>query len=368
MNPFPTYYRILDANCNRAAEGLRVIEDICRFVFNAESFTKQLKTLRHRLIDTINHIDSTGNQLIANRDSESDIGETILPELETNRADAYALLVANFRRAQEAVRVLEETSKLIPSKTSTTFKTIRFDLYRLEKEIFTQFSKPIYQNVDLYVVTDPALSKGRAVEEVVTAAIAGGATAIQLRDKDAGTKELFEQGLRLRQITRNKSIRRNVNNSDTVLLIINDRVDIAIAVDADGVHLGQTDMPISAARKILGYDKIIGISVSSLEQAIAAEQSGADYLGLSPIFTTPTKPDAGTGLGLKFIRQVKRKVKIPLVAIGGINLDNIAEIIQAGADSAAVVSAVVSANNIEKAAKDLVTKIRKVKDFHKSTK
>lgn len=361
MNPFPKYYRILDANGNRAAEGLRVVEDICRFVFNAESFTKRLKSLRHQLIDTINLIDPTGKLFIANRDSETDIGETILPELETNRADTYALLAANFRRAQEATRVLEETSKLVHSQASALFKTIRFDLYTLEKEILTQFPKSTLQNIELYVVTDQTLSKGRSMEEVVTAAIAGGATVIQLRDKDAGTKDLYEQGLRLRQITRDKSIRRNANDSDTVLLIINDRIDIAVAVDADGVHLGQTDMPITAARRILGYDKIIGISVSTLEQAMAAEQAGADYLGLSPIFTTPTKPDAGTGLGLAFIRQVKQKVQIPLVAIGGINADNVAEVIEAGADSAAVVSAVVSADNIEKAAKTLLEQIRKSK-------
>jgi thiamine-phosphate pyrophosphorylase len=361
MNPFPMYYRILDANCNRAAEGLRVVEDICRFVFNAESFTKQLKTLRHQLIDAINQIDPTGKQLIANRDSDADIGEKLLPELETNRSDAYALLVANFRRAQEATRVLEETSKLLQSKTSSQFKTIRFDLYTLEKEILILFPRTSFKNIDLYVLTDQKLSKGRTIEEVVSAAIAGGATAIQFRDKEAGTKELFEQGLRLRQIIHDKSIRRNLDERGSVLFIINDRVDIAAAVDADGVHLGQADMPIAAARKILGYDKIIGISVSNLEQALAAEQAGADYLGLSPIFTTPTKPDAGTGLGLEFIRQVKQKVQIPLVAIGGINADYIADVIQAGADSVAVVSAVVSADNIETAAKDLVEKIKKSK-------
>jgi thiamine-phosphate pyrophosphorylase len=344
-------YRILDANCNRAAEGLRVVEDICRFVFNAESFTKRLKSLRHQLIDAITLLDPTGNQLIANRDSDADIGETLLPELETNRADVYALLVANFRRAQEATRVLEETGKLLHAKAGATFKTIRFDLYTLEKDILTQFPKPTFRDIDLYVVTDQKLSKGRPLEEVVAAAIAGGATAIQLRDKDAATRTLLEIGTRIRLLTRDKS----------VLFIVNDRVDIAVAVDADGVHLGQDDLPILAARTILGYDKIIGISVSNLERAIAAEQAGADYLGLSPIFTTSTKPDAGTGLGLDFIRQVKQKVNIPLVAIGGINTDNIAEVIEAGADTAAVVSAVVSADNIEKATKELVDKIKKAK-------
>lgn len=354
-------YRILDANCNRAVEGLRVIEDICRFGFNSESFTEHLKSLRHQLVETVTQLDLSGQKLIAARDSAHDVGENILPETETSRKDYYSLAVANFRRAQEATRVLEETSKLVNVTISSTFKQIRYQLYSLEKEILLQFPQTRFAQVELYVVTDPKLSKGRSIEEVVTAAVAGGAAAIQLRDKEASTKQLLEIGHRVRQITRVRVETPACNRQEQPLLIINDRVDIAVAVDADGVHLGQEDLPIATARALLGYDKIIGVSVSSLAQALAAEQAGADYLGLSPIFTTPTKPDAGTGLGLEFIRQVKQKVKLPLVAIGGINADNIDEVITAGADSVAVVSAVVSADDIEAAARDLVSKIRNTK-------
>jgi thiamine-phosphate pyrophosphorylase len=360
MNPLHIY-RILDANCNRAVEGLRVVEDICRFVFNSERFTEQLKSLRHQIIDAINQFDPTGRNLIAGRDSDADVGEKILPELESNRTGYYSLVVVNFRRAQEATRVLEETSKLHNATASTTFKKIRFDLYSIEKEILIRYPGTIFRNIDLYVVTDQKLSKGRPVEEVITRTIDGGAQAIQYRDKKATTKQMLEAGFRLRQLTKERQI----------ILIINDRVDIAVAVDADGVHLGQDDLPIATARKLFGYDKIIGISVSSIEQAFAAEQAGADYLGLSPIFTTPTKPDAGTGLGLEFIRQVREKVGIPLVAIGGINAENVAAVIQAGADCAAVVSAVVSAEDIEQAARELVDKIktskkRKIKSEYQS--
>lgn len=356
MNPSSAFYRILDANCNRAAEGLRVVEDICRFVLNVEPFTKQLKSLRHQLIDTISQIDPTGKQLIAYRNSDADIGENLSPELETNRTGYYSLVVANFRRAQEATRVLEETSKLLNAESSNTFKKIRFDLYSLEKDILTQFPRIAFRDINLYVVTDQKLSKGRSIEAVVSAAINGGATAIQFRDKEASSKALLEIGARIRQITWKKS----------ALFIVNDRVDIAVAVDADGVHLGQNDLPITSTRTILGYDKIIGISVTNINQAIQAEQAGADYLGLSPIFSTATKPDAGTGLGLEFIRQVKQKVNIPLVAIGGINLENVAEVINAGADTAAVVSAIVSADDIEGAARELVVKIKKAKEYRES--
>ncbi|MDI6783211.1 MAG: thiamine phosphate synthase [bacterium] len=345
-------YRILDANCNRTVEGLRVVEDICRFVFDSEPFTEQLKSLRHRITDAIYQIDPSGRNLIAGRDSDADVGENILPELETNRAGYYSLVIANFRRAQEATRVLEETSKLLGVNASAIFKKIRYELYSLEKEILTQFPRTAFRDIDLYVVTDQKLSKGRTIEEVVTAAIAGGAMAIQLRDKETSTKQLLELGHRARQITCEKK----------VLFIINDRIDIAIAVDADGVHLGQDDLPIATARALLGYDKIIGVSVSTIEQAIQAEQAGADYLGLGPIFTTPTKPDAGTGLELEFIRLVREKINIPLVAIGGINAENVAEVIQAGADCAAVVSAVVSADDIASATRNLVAKIKEAKN------
>ncbi|MCX7918310.1 MAG: thiamine phosphate synthase [bacterium] len=343
--------RILDANCNRAAEGLRVIEDICRFVFDSQEYTEQLKSFRHQLIDTINRLDPTNYNLLAGRKSDSDVGEKMLPELERDRMGFESLIVANFRRVQEATRVLEEISKLVNPHVYTIFKQIRFQLYTLEKNIILLFPKGKLTSGELYVVTDQKLAKGRPIVNVVKQAIAGGATIIQLRDKEAGTRMLVEQGKRLRRITR----------ENNVLLIINDRVDIALAVDADGVHLGQDDMAVDTARKLLGYDKIIGVSVSNLEQAIQAEKSGADYLGLSPIYTTSTKPDAGTGLGLTFIRQVRRKVKLPLVAIGGINKNNVTDVIRAGADIAAVVSAVVSAEDIEQAARDLVKKIKKAK-------
>lgn len=194
-------------------------------------------------------------------------------------------------------------------------------------------------NFHLYVLTDLSLSRGRSNEEVVEGAIAGGADIVQLWDKKLTAKQLLQEALKLRDIT----------CKGCVPLIINDRVDLTLAVDADGVHLGQDDLPLEWGRKLLGNEKIIGISAQSVEQAIQAEKGGADYIAVSAIFSTATKPDAPP-LGLEAITNIKNSVSIPVVAIGGIKEDNVAQVAKAGADCIAVISAVVSAPNIEEAA------------------
>ena len=194
----------------------------------------------------------------------------------------------------------------------------------------------------LYVLTDQGLSRNRSNAEVVEEAIAGGADVIQFRDKEHDAGWLLQEALKLKEIARKKG----------VLFIINDRVDLAMAADADGVHLGQDDLPLKYARKLLGKDKIIGISANNVEQAIQAEKDGADYIAVSAIFSTPTKPDAPS-LGLQAITDIKRSVNLPVVAIGGIKLENIAQVAKAGADCIAVISAVVSADNIKEAARKL---------------
>lgn len=198
----------------------------------------------------------------------------------------------------------------------------------------------------LYMLTDSGLSKGRTNEEVVKAAIAGGVDVIQLRGKEYTGKQLLSEALKLKEIL----------NSKKIPLIINDRVDVAIAADADGAHLGQDDLPYEYARKMLGNDKIIGITVHNLEEAIKAEKAGADYLGVSSIFPTATKPDAAPLEGLEILTQIKRNVNIPIVAIGGIKEENVALVAKAGADCIAVISAVVSAPDIKEAARSIKEK------------
>jgi thiamine-phosphate pyrophosphorylase len=187
----------------------------------------------------------------------------------------------------------------------------------------------------LYLVTDRSLSKGRSNREIVEAAVAGGVTCVQLREKHCGTREFIHEALALRPLLRDHNIP----------LIINDRLDVALVVEADGVHLGQSDMPIAMARKIAGRSLLIGISAESADDALKAEQEGADYIGISPVFSTPTKIDTAPPLGLGGVSKIRGLVDIPLVGIGGINLDNAASVIGAGADGVAVVSAIVSAED-----------------------
>lgn len=195
----------------------------------------------------------------------------------------------------------------------------------------------------LYVVTDRPLAQGRPLTEVVRAAIAGGATVIQLREKDIDTRRFIELGQQLLSITR----------AADVPLIINDRVDVALAVDADGVHVGQDDMPASIARRLLGPDKLLGVTVSNVEEARQAQTDGADYLGTNAVFATPTKTDTGQPMGLEGLHQVSETVPLPLVGIGGVKIDNAAEVIRAGGAGVAVVSAVVAADDVEAAARRL---------------
>lgn len=195
-------------------------------------------------------------------------------------------------------------------------------------------------DIDLYFITDSRLT-GRTVLENVGSAIHAGVKIIQYREKDLTTREMIDEAEKICRLCR----------ENDVLFIINDRVDIALAVDADGVHLGNEDMPYEAARRILGNTKIIGLTVHDVGEAIEAERIGADYIGISPIFETTTKPDAGTPAGIDLIKYIKKAVKIPFVAIGGINQDNIKSVLEAGARSIAVISAIVTKDDVEKECK-----------------
>jgi len=196
----------------------------------------------------------------------------------------------------------------------------------------------------LHVLTDRGWSRGRSTLEVAQAALAGGATVIQLRDKDASTRLLVEEGLALRKLTRDYN----------ALLIINDRIDVALAVDADGAHVGQDDMPGELARKLLGPERILGISAGNMDEALAAVVAGADYLGVGPIYATRGKADAGQPVGPALLCEISRRYTTPLVAIGGITTANTGEIMRAGADGIAVITAVVNAEDITAATRALV--------------
>lgn len=197
----------------------------------------------------------------------------------------------------------------------------------------------------LYLVTDRNLSLPRSIEEVVKSAILGGVTIVQLREKDCTTRQYLETAYNLK----------NILKPFGIPLIINDRIDIALAVQADGVHIGQNDMPYKEARYLMGKDAIIGLSVETMEQAEEAQDLDVDYLGVSPVFKTPTKTDISTEWGIEGLKKLRAFSRHILVAIGGINKENALEVKKAGADGIAVVSAICSAKDPEKAAKELLS-------------
>jgi thiamine-phosphate pyrophosphorylase len=205
------------------------------------------------------------------------------------------------------------------------------------------FSSEI-KNWQLYVITDEQLGKGRSHAEIARSAIEGGADVIQLRDKSASSRKLYEDAIIIRKITRDAKI----------IFIVNDRLDIALAVEADGVHVGQQDLPARMARQLIGENRILGVSAETIGEAIQAEEHGADYLGVGPIFEArTTKPDAGEPKGLLLLQQIRQKCQIPIIAIGGINQINAREVIQAGADGIAVISAIIAAEDIAAASREL---------------
>jgi thiamine-phosphate pyrophosphorylase len=203
----------------------------------------------------------------------------------------------------------------------------------------------------LYLVTDRRLAGNRPLETIVAAAVRGGVTCVQLREKDCTSREFIARALALKKQL----------ISAQIPLIINDRVDIAQAVGADGVHLGQTDMPLQMAKAILKDAMLIGISAESFKDAIEAEKGGADYISVSPIYPTPTKTDTAAPLGLAGVRDIRRAVTVPLIGIGGLDAQNAADVIKAGADGVAVVSAIVGADDPERAAFKLRSVITQAK-------
>lgn len=199
------------------------------------------------------------------------------------------------------------------------------------------------ETLRLYLVTDRSLSLGRTLEEIVTEAVAGGTTIVQLREKDTPTGKFIELAQRLKKLLKPYG----------VPLIINDRIDVALATDADGVHIGQSDMPYDTARRLLGPDKIIGLSVENIDDLLKANELDVDYIGISPVFATPTKTDTAAPFGINGLKEAVRLSVHPTVAIGGMNKDTAAEVMQTGCDGIAVVSAISSAESPSAAAAEL---------------
>ncbi len=322
--------RIIDVNVNRAVEGVRVVEELARFVLEDTLLTAELKGMRSEIRRVI--------AKIGEREAIADVGRRIYSESEGKRASIIDIFSANAKRVQEALRVLEEFSKIIRPGYGAKFKQLRFRFYDLEKQLYFKLLRRIKLDFDLYVVTDPI----RDHIEVAKAAIAGGAKALQLRDKTAARPQLIKWARQIAKLTKKAG----------VTFIVNDYPDIAKLADADGVHVGQGSRSISKLRKVLGEDKIIGVSVQTLAQAKKAEREGADYVSVSAIFTTPMKKEAKAA-GLVILRQIVKNINIPVVAIGGIDRNNIKKVLATGCQRIAVIRAVLGKKDMRKAVKEI---------------
>jgi len=327
-------YRILDANVNRAAEGIRVVEDICRFSFENEDLTKKLRNSRHAIRKNLKDFDS---HILRHRDSNHDIGKRITAKNKLDKKDSLKqIITANFKRALEATRVIEEISKTTANmyEIGKIYENIRYELYYLEKDVLGLLNKKTIPK-GIYGITFERFSNGKTNIQIVKEMIENGIKIIQYREKDKSFKKMYEEATILREMTKKAN----------VLFIINDHIELAQMVDVDGVHIGQDDWPLEEVRKLLGDEKIIGLSTHSKEQAIEAVKLGADYIGVGPIFDTKTKEYAT--VGIEYLEFVAQNIKIPFVAIGGIKEGNIKEVVNAGAKSIALVTEITMAKNMK---------------------
>jgi len=347
---------MIDANLNRSSEGLRVLEDVARFLLNDAELSQRLRTLRH---DLAQETESVNIGLLSQRDSEHDVGSPYripLREKEINMKTTSLqglldLVTANAKRVEESLRVVEELAKLPELSAmlnSASFEQTRFALYTLERDLISRISRrdKIERIAGLYVILDRQFLVGRDELDIARQIIEGGARVIQLRDKQSKRGELLLVAQKLRELC---------SQSD-VLFIINDYLDLAIVVDADGLHIGQEDLPLPVVRRELPIDKIVGCSVTTLSQATKAQAEGADYIAVGSIFPTTTKREA-TVVGVDILKELKRTVSTSLVAIGGINQNNVDEVVAAGADAVAVISAVLGEKDVKGAVQKLVVKM-----------
>ena len=316
-------YRILDANINRASEGLRTLEEHCRFVSEDPELSLALKQTRHDLMTLIGRFDRI--ELLKNRDVSGDIGCSIKTESETRRESVESVIAAAVQRVQQSLRCLEEYGKVIDPSIAASLEQLRYRAYEVfaKVELSTTRKSLWPKQGRLYALIDCQLPFQEFIERACKISKAG-VDIIQIRDKQRDARLILDYTRALSEHLDAKRTR----------IIVNDRVDIA-SLAGDGVHLGQEDLPIGEARTMLPASRLIGISTHTIEQAIAAEIAGADYIGCGPTFASQTKSFESFA-GLDFLKQVSETVSIPAFAIGGINLDRLDEVLATGIRRVAV--------------------------------
>ncbi len=328
--------RLIDANANRAAEGLRVLEDIARFVFDDARQSTAAKELRHRLRLAV------PPGAVAWRDTAGDVGTAITAPGEMVRARLTDLIRANAARVQEALRAAEEGAKLAGhGSAAATLESVRYDSYRLESALLSRLPGWQLLRVRVYALVDTSLTD--RPEQVAEAVARGGVGAVQLRAKGLAPRAYLDLAQRVQEAARRGG----------ALFIVNDHVAIARAILADGIHVGQDDLPVAAVRAVVGPCCAIGLSAHTREQAIQAQRDEADYLGLGPMFATTTKP-LEPERGPVLLDAVKPLLDRPSYAIGGLTPERIADLKPRLPHGVAVAGFLCRAADPERAAAELV--------------
>jgi thiamine-phosphate pyrophosphorylase len=336
--------RIIDANINRSAEGLRVLEDIARFEFDHKKISSRLRDARHKVRDIFKDRES---DLLGSRDSVFDVGiKTSKESTSDGRFGLKDSVLSNFKRVQEAFRSMEEAAKTDGEyEKGKSIETLRFLAYSIEPEMVALFRKTLPRGI--YGILGEKFSRGRANVEVAKRMATAGIDLIQYREKLAhkSIRDIYDECLEIRKITKDAGIP----------FIVNDYADIALMVGADGIHTGQDDLPVKALRQIV-KDMVIGRSTHSPSQAQKAVEDGADYIGVGPIFSTQTKEDVCDPVGFEYLDHVVNTHTIPFVAIGGIKRHNLEAVLSRGAKTICLVTEIIGAENIE-------TRINEIKEI-----
>lgn len=341
-----TTYRILDASANRAAEGIRTIEEYIRFGLDDASAASAAKELRHDLAIAVSRLDRPS--LLAARDTQTDVGTTLQTASEYQRTKIADVITAAAQRVQQSLRVLEEYGKIVDVEFARQIEALRYRAYTFHRQVelktYTSDRKRRLVDAVLYLLIDCKSNEADFVSAIQRLSEAG-VDMFQLRDKQATDRLVYQRA----------KIGTTVATECGSLFIVNDRADIAQAADADGVHLGQNELPSESARRIIGSDRILGVSTHDMSQVHQAITDGADYLGCGPTFPSTTK-DFDAHAGTSFLRQVHEgtaQAPRPAFAIGGINHDNVNEVMASGFHRIAVTAAINQAENPSEAASEL---------------
>ena len=332
MKGMSTPARMADAAFNRAREGVRVLEDLARFILDDAETAAHLKQARHRL--TAIAASWSGPPMESARDTAGDVGTSISTSSEGSRQDLQAIASAAGHRATEAVRTLEELAKLESPRLAPELESIRYGLYDLTAAVEQILPSRTWPQWKLCVLLTETLCHHQWLQ-VAEAAIDGGADCLQLREKSLSTRELVARATKLVSLARPRG----------TTVMVNDRVDVALAANADGVHVGQEDLSVAQVRFMAGSRLLVGATVRTIEDVEQARRDGATYCGIGPMFSSNTKPDLATG-GVARLRNLLPALgSLPHLAIGGIDHANVPEVMSAGGRGVAVCGAVCGSEN-----------------------